>query len=430
MKTIAIVGAGVGGMAAAWDLRKAGHTVTIYEGSDSVGGLAGGFRLPGWDWSVEKYYHHWFQTDKDILGLIRELGWEEDVIFPRPKTVVYTDGKFAPLDSPLAALTFPGFNLFDIARFGFATVYLRYLSGWRSLEKFTADEWMRKAYGDKLYELLFEPLLQGKFGSHYQEVNMAWFWARLKTRTTRLGTFRGGFQAFADRFADRLRQAGVEIRLNEPVEKIEPGVGGKLEVVSNAKREVFDQVLVTSSPALLARMAPALEPAYLQGLLGLKSLGAVVLCLALRKPLSKDGFYWFNLPKNAGFPFLALVEHTNFLPASNFGGDIIVYCGDYLEIDHEYFKLTKDQLLERFLPGLRRIAPDFEPGWVKESWLWKTNYAQPIPLVNHSRNIPALKTPLPGLYFASMSQVYPWDRGTNFAVQVARKAAASMLADA
>ena len=108
MKTIAIVGAGVGGMAAAWDLRKAGHTVTIYEGSDSVGGLAGGFRLPGWDWSVEKYYHHWFQTDKDILGLIRELGWEEDVIFPRPKTVVYTDGKFAPLDSPLAALTFPG----------------------------------------------------------------------------------------------------------------------------------------------------------------------------------------------------------------------------------------------------------------------------------------------------------------------------------
>jgi len=427
MKTIAIVGAGVGGMAAAWDLAKAGHTVTIFEASDSVGGLAGGFKLPGWEWTVEKYYHHWFQTDRDILGLINELGWKDDVIFPRPKTVVFTDGKFAPLDSPLAALTFPGFNLLDIARFGFATVYLRYLSGWRGLEKFTADTWMRKAYGDKLYGLLFEPLLQGKFGGHYHEVNMAWFWARLKTRTTRLGSFKGGFQAFADRFADKLKENRVAVRLNNPVEKIDLLKNGRLEILAGGEKLAFDQVLVTSSPALLARMAPGLEPTYLRGLLELKSLGAVVLSLAIKQPLSKEGFYWFNLPKSAGFPFLALVEHTNFLPASHFGGNTILYCGDYLETDHEYFKLSQEQLLERFLPGLKRINPDFNPSWVSESWLWKTNYAQPIPLLNHSRNIPALQTPMPGLFFASMSQVYPWDRGTNFAVQVARKAAGLML---
>ena len=427
MKTIAIVGAGVGGMAAAWDLVEAGHSVTIFEGSDSVGGLAGGFKLPGWEWSVEKYYHHWFQSDRDILGLINELGWKDDVVFPRPKTVVYADGKFAPLDSPLAALTFPGFNLFDITRFGFVTVYLRYFSGWRGLEKVTADSWMRKAYGDKLYGLLFEPLLQGKFGGHYREVNMAWFWARLKTRTTRLGTFKGGFQAFADRFAERLREYGVSIRLNSPVEKIALSIHGKLEILTGSEKVAFDQVLVTSSPGLLARMVPDLDPTYLKGLLELKSLGAVVLSLALKQPLSKDGFYWFNLPKSAGFPFLALVEHTNFLPASNFGGNSIIYCGDYLETDHEYFKLSREQLLDRFLPGLQRINPEFDTGWVKESWLSKTNYAQPVPLLNHSNNIPALQTPMSGLFFASMSQVYPWDRGTNFAVQVARKAAGLML---
>ena len=428
MKTIAIVGAGVGGMAAAWDLIEAGHSVTIFEGSDSVGGLAGGFKLPGWEWSVEKYYHHWFQSDRDILGLINELGWKDDVVFPRPKTVVYTDGKFAPLDSPLAALTFPGFNLFDIARFGFVTVYLRYLSGWRGLEKVTADSWMRKAYGDKLYGLLFEPLLQGKFGGYYREVNMAWFWARLKTRTTRLGTFKGGFQAFADRFAERLREHGVSIRLNSPVEKIASANNGRLEILTGGEKVTFDQVLVTSSPALLARMVPGLDPTYLNGLLELKSLGAVVLTLGIKQPLSKDGFYWFNLPKSAGFPFLALVEHTNFLPSGNFGGNSIIYCGDYLETDHEYFKLSREQLLDRFLPGLQRINPEFDTSWVNESWLSKTNYAQPVPLLNHSTNIPALQTPMPGLFFASMSQVYPWDRGTNFAVQVARKAAGLMLA--
>jgi len=47
--------------------------------------------------------------------------------------------------------------------------------------------------------------------------------------------------------------------------------------------------------------------------------------------------------------------------------------------------------------------------------------------VNHSKNIPAIKTPVPGVYFASMSQVYPWDRGTNFAVEIGRRAARMML---
>jgi protoporphyrinogen oxidase len=180
---------------------------------------------------------------------------------------------------------------------------------------------------------------------------------------------------------------------------------------------------------LLARIAPGLPETYLKGLLELKSMGAVVLTLALTHQLSKEGYYWFNLPKSEGYPFLALVEHTNFLKPEYFGGDHIVYCGDYLDNDHEYFKLTKEELLERFIPSLKRFNPEFDPSWVRASWLWKTDYAQPIPLLNHSRNIPDIRTPIKGLYFASMSQVYPWDRGTNFAVQIARKAAGLMLTD-
>ncbi|PWB55654.1 MAG: oxidoreductase, partial [Anaerolineales bacterium] len=87
------------------------------------------------------------------------------------------------------------------------------------------------------------------------------------------------------------------------------------------------------------------------------------------------------------------------------------------------FSLGQDELLQRFIPSLARINPKFEPGWVNKTWLYRTKYAQPVPLLNHSRNIPAIQTPIPGLYFASMSQVYPWDRGTNFAVEIGRKAA-------
>jgi protoporphyrinogen oxidase len=186
---------------------------------------------------------------------------------------------------------------------------------------------------------------------------------------------------------------------------------------------------VTTSPALLAQLAPSLPDRYLRGLLDLKSMGAVVLILALHRQLSREGYYWFNIPKSAGFPFLALVEHTNFVSPEHFNGDHLIYIGDYLEQGHEYFSLTREQLLERFLPHLPRFNPDFSPDWIREAWLFRTNYAQPVPEVNHSRNIPDIRTPLTGLYFASMSQVYPWDRGTNFAVEIGRRAARMMIED-
>ncbi|MCC6499076.1 MAG: NAD(P)/FAD-dependent oxidoreductase [Anaerolineales bacterium] len=422
---IAIIGAGFGGLAAAYDLNKAGHEVVVFESASHVGGLAAGFKEPGWDWSVEKFYHHWFQSDSSMMGLIQELGLMDKVIFPRPLTVMYFNGKFYPFDSILNALLFPGlgFGLNKI-RFGFVGLFLRLTDNWRALEKVTAHAWMLKWAGKQVYEQMWKPLLVGKFGPFYQDVNMAWMWARIKARTTRLGTFEGGFQRFADVFAEKLRGMGVEIRLGAQVKFIKQNqASGGL----NVDVESFDQVLVTASPSLMAKICPDLPEEYLKGLLELKSMGAVVMTLSLKHQLSKEGYYWFNLPKEAGFPMLALVEHTNFVSPEHFGGDRIVYAGDYLELGHEYFSLSDDELLERFIPAFKRINPEFEKEWVKKVWVNKTNYAQPVPLVNHSKNIPAIQTPIEGLYFASMSQVYPWDRGTNFAVEIGRRAAKMML---
>ena len=422
---IAIIGAGFGGLAAAYDLKKAGNEVTIFESANYVGGLASGFKEPHWDWSVEKFYHHWFQSDASMMGLIQELGLQDKVIFPRPLTVMYYNEKFYPFDSIINALRFPGlgFGLNKI-RFGFVGLFLRLTNNWRALEKVTADEWMLKYAGKQVYEQMWKPLIVGKFGPFYKDVNMAWMWARIKARTTRLGPFEGGFQQFADLFAEKLRAMGVEIRLGAPIKFIKQNqASGGL----NVDVESFDKVLVTTSPSLMAKMCPDLPENYLKGLLELKSMGAVVMVLSLKHQLSQQGYYWFSLPKEAGFPLLALVEHTNFVSKDHFGGDRIVYAGDYLEVGHEYFSLSDEELLERFIPAFKRINPAFEKDWVKKVWVNKTNYAQPVPLVNHSKNIPAIQTPIEGLYFASMSQVYPWDRGTNFAVEIGRRAAKRML---
>jgi len=429
LSRVAIIGAGVGGLAAAYDLAKAGQQVNILEKENQPGGLAGGFKEARWEWTIEKFYHHWFQTDKAILTLIQELGLADKILFQHPKTVMYHQGDFYPFDSPMAALLFPGLSLYDKLRFGIVTIFLRYLSSWQPLEKYTAHAWMKKYYGENIYKTMFEPLLIGKFSTHYQKVNMAWFWARFKVRTSHLGTYRGGFQAFLNDFEKALISMGVDFTYNTSVKSITASKGGKLELELDHGKQVFDQVLSTLPPNVFAKITPELDRDYVQKLKTLQSIGAVALVLSLKKPLSKKGYYWFNLPKSAGFPFLALVEHTHFISSSHYNQEHLIYCGDYLENTHEYFSMTKEEMVAHFLPSLAKINPDFNPEWVNQSWLFRAPYAQPVPGVFHSERIPGIRTSVPNLYYASMSQVYPWDRGTNYAVELARQASKIMISD-
>lgn len=436
--SIGVVGAGVAGLTAAYDLLGAGHEVTVLEASDHTGGLAAGFCDERWAWPLEKFYHHLFTSDRAIIGLVEELGIRDELFFPRPITSVIYDGEIVPFDSPMAWIRFPGFKPWHVARFGLVSAFLRFTSPWRYLERFTADAWLRRWYGDHIYETTWRPLLIGKFGPYYKEANMAWMWARLKVRSPRLGYFEGGFQMFVDTLTAAVEKGGAEVRLNSAVQGIEPQSDGRLLVrtVPGAAQgaKLFDRVIVTTSPGLLSRMAPALPADYLGQLKELRSMGAVVLTLALRRQLMEET-YWLNIPAESpdkqenAFPFLALVEHTNYINRVHYGGDHLVYCGDYVVPNHDYFQMDKETLESLFVRNLSKTNPAFEPDWVRKSWLFRARYAQPVPEVNHSERIPALRTPIRGLYFASMSQVYPWDRGTNFAVEIGRKVARLLVDD-
>jgi protoporphyrinogen oxidase len=425
---VAIIGAGAAGLSAAYDLTRLSHRVTLYEAADIVGGLAAGFKDEGWDWSLERYYHHWFANDRAVMDLVHELGLGDRLLFPRPITSNWHAGKIYQHDSPLSALKLPIISWRAKLRYGLTGVYLKLTRNWRPLEKHTAHDWLLRTMGREAYETLWQPLFIGKFGEDYREVNMAWFWARVYKRTSRLGTFVGGFQALLDALADRIRAQGGAVLLNTPVRGIRPAQDGRLLVTAPDGPHAFDAVIATVGPGLMARLAPDLPSDYLGQLLKLKSMGALALILALKHQLM-ERTYWLNLPARSPdqreneFPFMALVEHTNYVLAEHYGGDHLVYCGDYIQSDHPYMTMSQDELLALFLPALKKINPAFEPGWVRRSWLFRTPYAQPVPPVNHSHNIPALRTPIPGLYFASMSQVYPWDRGTNYAVEMGRQVA-------
>lgn len=431
---IGIIGAGVAGMSAAWDLVNAGHAVSIFEAGSEVGGLAAGFRDPVWDWTLEKFYHHWFETDHALLQLTEELGVREKVFYPRPKTAYWINGKIYRSEISPSALFLPLPPLAKL-RFAFAGAFIKLTPGWKSLERVTAHQWFMRWMGQTAYDKFFRPLLIGKFGDRYQEVNMAWMWARVKARSLKLGTYEGGFQAFMETFAEKLRGRGVQIHLNTPVQGIAVRDNQPMLIIGEQEQS-FDRIISTTSPGLLLKLTPGLrDTAYGAQVAGLESIGAVCVVYALKQSVLTDGTYWLNLPATSAdkskteFPFLALVEHTNWMDKRHYNGDVILYCGDYVPPDHEWFKLNDEELAARFMTALPKANVNFKPDWVRKSWVFRAPYAQPLPGVNHSAKIPPLKTPLPGVYWASMSQVYPWDRGTNYAVEIGRRVAGDILRD-
>lgn len=400
--------------------------MTVFEAAPVLGGLASGFTQKSWDWPLERFYHHLFESDKEIRRLVEEIGFSDHLFFRRPLTTQWWHGKTYPLDSPSAVLKYPGMPLVDRVRFGAVLAYLKFsVNNWRALEQTTAMRWSRRVFGPRATDALLQPLLEGKFGESYEDVNMAWLWARFKARTPRLGYFTGGFQAFVDALAGAAEEKGARMLPGTLVDELRPGPDGGWLVRAGTDSHAVDAVVSTTSPGLFSRMTPDLPTAYLSGIRQLQSLGAVVVTLALDRPLT-GGAYWVNVPKRQ-FPFLAVVEHTNFISPDHYGGQRLIYCGDYVAADHEYFTLTLEEILERFLPALAAVNPAFHRDWLLGAWMHRERYAQPIVPVNHSQSIPAISTPLAGLFWASMSHVYPWDRGTNFAVDLGEKAAAEVL---
>ncbi len=414
---VAIIGAGFAGLSAAYNLSKKGIDVTVFEINDKPGGLAVGFENPNWNWSLEKHYHHWFTNDNSVLDLCKETGYE--VIIKRPKTSTFLDNQIFQLDSPMSLLSFSKLSLVNRIRTGLVLAYLKFTPSWKSLENITAQKFLRKYNGEKAWTILWKPLFEKKFSNYANEIPASWFWARIKKRTPSLAYPSGGFSHFAEHLEKKIKGNKGKIIYETKVASISKK-SGKLAIGTNKQEYLFDRVICTLPSPLFVSITKGLGERYKKKLLNLKGIGAINLVLSLKKPFLNDGTYWLNV-NDLGFPFLAIVEHTNFMNKKHYNNENIIYIGNYLPHDHHYFALKASDLVSEFLPFLNKINPNFNKSDINNSYLFKAKFAQPIIPLNYSENIPALKTPIEGLYLANIQQVYPWDRGTNYAVELGVK---------
>jgi protoporphyrinogen oxidase len=416
---IAIIGAGFTGLAAGLKLINEEYDVTIFEKESHPGGLAIGFKNQKWQWTLENYYHHWFTNDKNVLNLAKEINYP--IIITRPLTSAYIDDKFYKLDSPSDVLRFPKLSFFQRLRMGLAIASLKYNPFWKPLEKYRVSSMLPKMMGEKAYKTLWEPLLIKKFGSFANDISMAWFWARIVKRTPSLAYPEGGFLEFANAITSDIRKKGGKIIFKTEINNINTQQNGKIKINDLA----FDKVIMTLPSFSFAQIAPQLPEDYKRKLKNLKGLGTIALILRLKKKFFQDNTYWLNVC-DIKYPLTAIVEHTNFMNKGYYDNEHLVYLGNYLPNDHTFMQMTKQELLKIYDPLLTKINKEYKSNII-DTHLFSSPFAQPIITVNYSKLIPSFATPIKNVYLANMQQVYPWDRGVNYAVELGEKIANFIL---
>ena len=426
---IGIIGAGATGLAAAYDLSKWGHEVKIYERDKFLGGHASTFTVS--NVPIERGYHHWFTSDRDIINLCEEIGLGNRIGWFPSKVGTLYEGKIYDFVTPLDLLKYRPLSFTDRFKLGLSALKIKRIKDWKAIEGFTAVQWFQENVNRKVFESFWEPMLRGKFGEeHYHEVGMAWVWGKMNTRFASrkgigkemLGYPIGSFKEFFDRLAESVILQGAEIHLNTSISKIRTSrnnVQG-MEIGEGSKFERFDAVIASTPSNIFEKITEGLTREYKSKLTGVDYMSAILLILVLDRPLSN--IYWLNVADRS-IPFVGVIEHTNLIDPSVYNGNHIIYLSNYLTADNKYYRMNSDELLDAYLPHISKINPSFDRNWILDYHHHRIDGAQPIVGAYYSSRMPPHETGIDNLYLANTTQVYPEDRGTNYSVKMGREIA-------
>ena len=405
---VAIVGAGLTGLSCALALKD--YDVVLFE-KDEIGGLLSSYRGKGY--TIEKFYHHCFRWDEELLKLVKGLGLSNKLVWKTTKIGFSIDGKIYPLNTPFEILRYPYLSLGEKIRLARFTLKSR-KRDYRTEDDKGVVDGILDELGEGLLERFFMPLLRAKFGEHYQDISYAWLLARVSIRSNRkwggeeLGYLRHGFHQLVERMIEKI---DVEIR-QKAIESI--GVLNGRFIVGG---EDFDVVVWTAPlPYLdekIKRYVNVPEIRYQSSI-----------CALLSSDKSLSDLYWINVDKAV---FGAIIEHTNFMPLEDYG-EHLIYLASYSTPDGWLFNLNERDLGNLYLKEIERFGLDRKHiRWIK---VFKAKYSAPLYENGYLKKIIPYRTNLKGFYIAGLVSPpnYP-ERSMNGSVKAGFDVARCVMDD-
>ncbi|MGE0798209.1 MAG: FAD-dependent oxidoreductase [Lautropia sp.] len=428
--SVAVIGGGIAGLAAAHALARAGAAVTLFEASDRVGGLGTFFEYRGHP--LERFYHCMLPSDRHLLPLLSELGLAADVYWKETSFGFLRGGRLYRLDTPQDLLRFAPLPFIDRLRVG-ATGVWGSLRGAGGLDDMTCEDWLTGLSGRRAFETFWKPMLQAKFGDRYREVPALWFWTRFNRekggKKECKGYLRGGYRRIAQALVDAIVARGGTLRLSAPVAALDIAGDGRPSVrTRTAAPEVFDRVVFTGP---VTALAPLLAGGRLADLtdragVGIDMQGVVNAVLLLRRGLTPH--YWVATI-DPGLPFQGVVESTTLLDRAATGGLHLVYLMNYLHRTDPRFARDDTATLADSVAGLQRLFPDLRADDIVDRFVFRSAFVEPLYTVGYQQRMPPTAL-LPGrLYLATTAQVYPEVTSWNGSVGLANRVVAQMLTE-
>ncbi|MFN2544493.1 MAG: FAD-dependent oxidoreductase [Actinomycetota bacterium] len=418
-----VVGGGIGGSSVARELLRGGVEVVVIERGEHLGGLVTSFEVAGTP--LEMFYHHVFPHESEIVGLIGELGLGDRLGWYRSSVAILTGRRVWPFTGPLDLLRFGPLPMADRLRMGVGSLRVTRERDWRALDAITARDWLASRTSDRAASVVWEPLLRARFGPAGGDVPAAWMWGRFRQRAgarrrggERLGYLRGGFRQMFDALERRLSEEGADLRLGTAVESIRIE-GGRVRGVDLADGTVeADVVVFAGTLPGLGRLVPAgsADPRWTAA----EGLGAI--CVILELPAALGPAYWTNVCDPA-LPFGGVIEHTNLVPPSDYGGRHVVYLSRYFAREEGFATADLETEADAWLGGLEDRFPGFRRSGVLGVHPFRTPYAAPLPRVGHLSRIPPIRSHVPGLFLCTTAQIYPADRGMDEGIRLAKRVA-------
>lgn len=428
----AIVGGGILGMTLAHRLAQAGKKVTLFEGAETLGGLASAWQFGHRTW--DRHYHVTLLSDLKLRSLLQELGLEQDMVWRKTKTGVYADGQLYSVSNAVEFLQFPALGLLDKFRLAFTIWYGSKISSWRKLEKISVEAWLRRWSGDRTFTRFWLPLLRSKLGDNYKKASAAFIWAtiyrlyaarRNGLKEEMFGYLPGGYGRIFDRFAEVLRDEGVEIQLGAKARQIYSTLSDRQCIeFADGRQQIFDQVVVTTAAPIAANICTELTLDESDRLRGIEYQGIICASLLLKRPLSD--YYVTNIT-DAGLPFTGVIEMTTLVDPAEFGDRTLVYLPKYIPADDPALDLSDEVIEQQFRAGLQRMYPQFHPADILDFKISRVKYVMALSTLGYSQSLPPMQTTVSGLHIVNSAHIVNATLNVNDTMALAERAMPQLL---
>ena len=328
--------------------------------------------------------------------------------------------------TPVSLLKYKPLSFINKIRFGLSVLKIKSIKDYKRLEGITAEEWIINNCGKDIYEKIWEPLLISKFGKAKDQISMAWLGGKIILRSSsgkvngeELGYLEGSFSKLTDSLNMYLKEKGCKIKCNSNIQRIYKE-NDKWIIEENDKNEYSFIVSTLPYDNDLELFNDYLSNEERQKMKSLKFTSAKILILVLEESFSK--YYWMNIGDKE-IPFGGIVEHTNMIDKKEYEDKTILYISNYLYNTDPMYTMTKEILLEKYLPYLKMINPKFNEKNIIDTKCFEEEYAQPIIKTNYSKEILSEELNEEGLFICTMAQIYPEDRGMNYSIKEGTKVA-------